>query len=32
MAPGQGAETAADARLQAFLGETATVLPRFVPE
>ena len=30
--PGQGAEAAADARLQAFLGEMTSVLPRFVPE
>ena len=29
---GQGAEAAADARLQAFLDETTDVLPRFVPE
>jgi exosortase D (VPLPA-CTERM-specific) len=30
--PGQGAEAAADARLQAFLGRMTDVLPRFVPE
>lgn len=30
--PGQGAEAAADARLQAFLDETTDVLRRFVPE
>ena len=30
--PGQGAEAAADERLQVFLGEMAGVLPRFVPE
>jgi exosortase D (VPLPA-CTERM-specific) len=31
IAPGQGAEAAADARLQAFLAEMTDVLPRFVP-
>jgi exosortase D (VPLPA-CTERM-specific) len=30
--PGAGADAAADARLQDFLGEMAGVLPRFVPE
>jgi exosortase D (VPLPA-CTERM-specific) len=30
--PGSGAEAAADARLQAFLGQMTDVLPRFVPE
>jgi exosortase D (VPLPA-CTERM-specific) len=32
IAPGQGAEAAADARLQAFLAEMTDVLPRFVPQ